>query len=219
MCRLPRHWLELTGGHGNPSGRKKRAACKNGLTCCRLKCSSINLKPKEVKSHGECSLSGFANHPGHRFCFHRRGRSAACLQWQAACHALPSPPSRDGSLHLAALRDEGIGRISSHAQCIVLFCISRPGSQCGYREWAHCGPLHPGHNTLAVALHAGRSPTLSWLLNLGAIADSVGTGRRALFPATARDPRRTILEDNEGLSFCLARSRKIPILLDRIAFE
>ncbi len=67
-------------------------------------------------------------------------------------------------------------------------------------------PLHPGHNTLAVALHAGHSPTLSRLPDLGSVANPVGTGRRALFPATARDSQRTVLEDNDGLSFAwLAR--------------
>jgi hypothetical protein len=52
---------------------------------------------------------------------------------------------------------------------------------------ANCGPLHPGNYTVAVGLYAGHSPTLSWLLNLGAIADSVGTGSCALFHAAATE--------------------------------
>ncbi len=56
-------------------------------------------------------------------------------------------------------------------------------------------PLHPGHNTLAVALHAGHSPTLSRLPDLGSVANPVGTGRRALFPATAKNAWGTILEE------------------------
>ncbi len=97
------------------------------------------------------------------------------------------PPEAEISTLLLLVMRELIGRISSHAQCVDLFRVSRPGSQRGYRERTHCGSLHPGHNTVAVALYAGHSPALSRLFNLGAIADSVGTGSCAPFHAAATE--------------------------------
>ena len=96
--------------------------------------------------------------------------------------------------------------VGSHAQCVVLFRILRPGSQCRGRECTHCGTLHPGDNTVAIALYAGHPPTLSQLPDLGAVSNPAGTGSSALFPATARDPWRTRLLGNWGLAFCLVSS-------------
>jgi len=121
------------------------------------------------------------------------------------------PPETEVSTLLLFLMRE-LGGLALMLSVLFFFASRDPVRNVAIVKWAHCGPLHPGHNTLAVALHAGHSPTLSWLPDLGSVANPLGNGRRALFPATARGPWRTILEDNEGMSSCLARSLEIPIL-------
>src|ERR1700676_433041 len=98
------------------------------------------------------------------------------------------PPETEVSTLLLFLMRE-LGGLALMLSVLFFFASRDPVRNVAIVKWAHCGPLHPGHNTLAVALHAGRSPTLSWLLNLGAIADSVGTGSSALFLAPTRDLR------------------------------